>query len=140
MAGSDLEEFQLCAGDPLSALLADENVPRAVLDRLRADGWSVAAIAELAQGDSDAQVMARADYDSRVLITQDRDFGELAIARGLPVRGVVLLELERLSLSSQAERASVVLSERRNALIGFFTVVEPARVRRRPLDRATKPA
>jgi predicted nuclease of predicted toxin-antitoxin system len=133
MAGSDEREVRCGV-----ALLADENVPRPVLARIRSDGWSITAIAEFSPGDTDEQVIVRADQNDWVLVTHDRDFGELAIARQHHVRGVVLLELERLSLASQAERTSAVLAEHRSDLVGFFTVIEPARIRRRPLRSGTE--
>lgn len=115
------------------ALVADENVPRPVLDRLRADGWDVDAITDLAPGSPDEQVLARANLERKVLLTQDRDFGELAFSSKLPVAGIVLFELERLSLASQADRLSTVLVAERDGLDGCFLVVEPARVRHRAL-------
>lgn len=132
MGGSDTEQRGVL-GTARGTLLADEDVPRPVLERLRTDGWSVTAIAEHAPGDTDEQIIVRADHQGWVVVTHDRDFGELTVARGLPVKGVVLLKLERLSLASQAERASVVMAEHVDILVGFFTVIEPGRVRRRRL-------
>jgi len=114
-------------------LVADENVPRAVVDRLRADGHAVVAISEIDAGIPDIQVMATSDARAFVLITHDRDFGELAIGRGLPITGVILLETERLSLSAQADRVSTCLERPDTDWIGHFTVIEPARIRRRVL-------
>ena len=93
-------------------LLADENLPRTVIKRLRQDGWDVLAMSDIAPGDGDDRVIGRAHSAGLILITQDRDFGELAIARALPVVGVVLVELERLSLPLQAERLSECLKRR----------------------------
>jgi predicted nuclease of predicted toxin-antitoxin system len=114
-------------------LLVDENVPTAVLRRLRQDGWSVIAMSEIAPGEDDMLVAARAKNAGLVLLTADRDFGELTFHRGLPLVGVVLLQLERLSLHAQVERVATFLSAERANLAGSFTVLEPASVRRRGL-------
>jgi predicted nuclease of predicted toxin-antitoxin system len=114
-------------------LFADENVPSPMLRRLRQDGWSVIAMSEIAPGEDDVLVAARANTAGLVLLTADRDFGELTFHRGLPVVGVVLLQLERLSLSAQVERVSTFLAAERANLAGSFTVLEPASVRRRVL-------
>ena len=71
--------------------LADENVSRLVADRLRDDGHDVAWIAEVSRGAADGVVLTKAEADSRILITEDRDFGELVIRQNLPVLGVLLL-------------------------------------------------
>ena len=78
------------------AFLADENIPRPIIERLRRDGFTVHAIAEKCAGADDADVLAAANEDGLILITQDQDFGELAILRQVPVLGVVLLEVARL--------------------------------------------
>jgi predicted nuclease of predicted toxin-antitoxin system len=114
-------------------LLADENVPKPVIERLRAVGFNVRAISEGAAGASDTDVLATAQQ--LILITQDQDFGELAILRALPVSGVVLLEIERLPLSAQAERVAQVVTAESERLAGNFTVIEPARVRVRSLPQ-----
>jgi predicted nuclease of predicted toxin-antitoxin system len=114
-------------------LVADENVPRAVVDRLRTDGHAIVAISEIAAGMSDTAVMAASNARAFVLVTHDRDFGELAIARGLPFVGVVLLETERLSPSAQVERVSACLASAATVWTGHFTVIEPARIRQRVL-------
>ena len=114
-------------------LVADENVPRPVVQRLRADGFTVLSIAEVSSGVADEKVLQVSHERSCVLVTYDRDFGELAIRDGLPVSGVILLELERLSLTGQVERVSRCLCAGEIEWIGHFSVVEPSRVRRRPL-------
>ena len=86
--------------------LADENVPRPIIERLRSDGFTVHTIAEKSPGISDSHVLAVANEGGLILITQDQDFGELAIARQAPVTGVALLELARLPLNAQVECAA----------------------------------
>ena len=114
-------------------LVADENVPRPVIERLRLDGFAIVSIAEVDPGRADVAVMHEAEDRAFVLMTHDRDFGELAIRQGLPVNGVILLEVERLSLPAQVERVSLCLASPETDWIGNFSVIEPARVRRRAI-------
>lgn len=114
-------------------LVADENVPRAIVERLRRDGHSVVSIAEISAGTSDLAVMAASNARQFVLVTHDRDFGELAVARALPIEGVILLETERLSLAGQTDRISRCLAEPDRQWSGHFSVVEPSRIRQRLL-------
>jgi predicted nuclease of predicted toxin-antitoxin system len=115
--------------------LADENVSRLVIQRLRAGGFDVASIMEETSGVSDTAVLEIAGSGARILITEDRDFGELVIRQKLAVRGVVLLELDRLSNLGEADRVSEIVQAYLNKLEGNLVVVEPSRVRIRPLRK-----
>lgn len=59
--------------------LADENVSRLVIERLRDDGHDVISVAEMKPGAPDDDILNTADADGRILITEDRDFGEMVI-------------------------------------------------------------
>lgn len=63
--------------------VADESCAKPVVLALREAGHDVLSIAEVAPGATDQQVLERALNEKRVLITEDRDFGELVYARGL---------------------------------------------------------
>lgn len=115
--------------------LADENISHCVLERLRAAGFDVAAIGVTNAGASDGDVLAMAKREGRILITEDRDFGELVVRQRLEVQGVVLLELDRLSNVAEAERVVSVVSTNLGKLSGNLLVIEPGRARIRPLPR-----
>ena len=70
-----------------------------------------------------------------MLITEDRDFGELIVRQRLGVCGIVLLELDRLSNIAEADRVASVVSANVDKLPGNLLVIEPAGVRLRPLSR-----
>ena len=95
-------------------------------------------MSDVGPGEDDKLVIARAQAAGMILVTQDRDFGELAIAAAIPMAGVVLVELERLSLAMQIERLSTILTAERANLVGYFLVVEPSRVRRRHLPASER--
>src|SRR5258708_39167215 len=90
--------------------LADENVSRFVVEQLRAAGFDVTAIGATSSGVSDAAVLATAKREGRILITEDRDFGELVVRQRLGVRGIVLLELDRLSNVAEADLVAATVS------------------------------
>ena len=115
--------------------LADENVSRLVVERLCAEGFDVVSIGATRPGASDREVLAAAVKDQRILITEDRDFGELVVRQRLEVCGVVLLELDRLSNAEEADIVTAIVSTHATKLTGNLLVVEPGRVRIRPLSR-----
>lgn len=115
--------------------LADENVSRHVIERLRREGHDVASIAETRPGASDDDVLSTTGADARILITEDRDFGEMVIRQHYKVRGVMLLELDRLTNAMEADAVAEVVGAHAERLAGNLVVVEPGRIRIRPLPR-----
>ena len=115
--------------------LADENVSRLVIARLRADGLDVVSVSETRPGVPDGDVLETANAEDCILITEDRDFGELVVRQNLAVRGMILLELDRLSNAAEAEAAGEAISTHADKLSGNLLVIEPGRIRIRPLRR-----
>lgn len=75
-------------------ILADENFPAPSIRTLRTEGHDVLAVADVMPGATDLEILARATIENRVLVTFDRDFGELAIRLGVAApAGVVLLRI-----------------------------------------------
>jgi predicted nuclease of predicted toxin-antitoxin system len=123
------------AAQPL--FIADECVSRRIVERLRAEGFDVKWIGDDRRGISDTEVLKAAAAEGRILITEDRDFGELVIRQRLAVRGLILTELDRLAPTAEAERISAVVTAHADRLVGNLIVIEPMRVRIRPLSGTT---
>ena len=113
--------------------LADENVSRTVIERLRAAGFDVAAVAEAHSGATDTAVLAMAKGENRILITEDRDFGEMVIRQRLGVCGIILLALDRFSNARKADRVADIGSKNPDIFTANLVVIEPARIRVRSL-------
>ena len=105
-------------------ILADENIVAAVVARLRADGWDVVWIAEVSPSLDDVDVLTLAFRDRRVLVTDDKDFGELVVREGRPHRGVLLLRLGGMAVADRADLVSRLFASSASALVDAFTVVE----------------
>lgn len=105
-------------------ILADENIARAVVERLREDGIDVAWIAEAAPAAVDFDVLRIAFREGRVLLTDDKDFGELVIREGRPHRGVVLARLAGLPMAERCEILSGLFQTLGSRLVDAFTVVD----------------
>lgn len=114
-------------------LCANENLPEDCIVRLRADGHDVLWIRETAPGSSDTTVLARAHTENRLLITFDKDFGELVFKSGAKAsHGVVLFRIPQPSAAVVAEKVANTLRSR-DDWTGHFSVVEEFAVRMRPL-------
>src|ERR1700720_1842954 len=61
--------------------LADENVPFGVVEELIAVGHDAEWVGKLAPGVPDGEVLRHAAMDGRILLTFDKDYGDLAHRR-----------------------------------------------------------
>jgi predicted nuclease of predicted toxin-antitoxin system len=111
----------------------DECVARSIIERLRADGFDVVAVIDVSPSEEDDQVLARAYEDGRVLITADKDFGDLVIRLGQATRGVINVALGDLAAATRAEIVAARLQELGDRVVGSLVTIEPSRVRLRPL-------
>jgi predicted nuclease of predicted toxin-antitoxin system len=112
-------------------LVADENIDRQIVERLRYDGHTVEWIAEFLPSASDEEVLRRAADGNAVLVTEDKDFGELVYRRRMAHTGVLLVRLEGLGNMAKAEIVSQAVRDNEPDLPGAFAVVSPDFVRLR---------
>jgi len=113
--------------------LADENFPGDAVTALRGEGHDVVWIRTAASGASDDEVLHRAEVEERVLLTFDKDFGELTYHRRLPAScGVVLLRLPMHDPAASVRRLTEVLGSRTD-WAGHFWVIDEQRIRMRSL-------
>ena len=114
-------------------ILANENFPGEAVAGLRNRGHDIVWVRTECPGISDQDVLARAQAEGRLLVTFDKDFGELAFRYGLPSTcGIVLFRIAAPS-PSRVKRVAVMALESRDDWQGHFSVVEDARVRMTPL-------
>jgi predicted nuclease of predicted toxin-antitoxin system len=114
-------------------ILADEGVDSPIVDRLRQDGHIVLYIAEMAPGISDEEVLRKANEKLSLLVTTDKDFGEMVFQQNLlSSGGVVLIRLAGLSLERKVEVLSRVFRNHGAEFPHAFSVISPGRVRIRP--------
>ena len=113
--------------------LANENLPGAAVAALEAAGHDVVWVRTAAPGMTDPDVLAWAAREQRILLTFDKDFGELARGSALPhACGVVLLRMPIPGPGNVGQRlADLILA--RDDWAGYFSVIEPGRVRMRLL-------
>ena len=109
--------------------LADESCDHAVVRALRAAGFDVLAVADVTPRATDEAVIELAARDGRVLLTEDKDFGQLVYADARPSAGVILVRFPAGARSSLADGVLQLVLRRGDSLAGGFAVVQPGRVR-----------
>ena len=114
-------------------ILADENIPGTAVRRLREAHHNVCWIRESFPGITDAEIMNLAVEEQRIIVTFDKDFGELAVtAQGQNPPGIILLRISQHSPEEVAESLVRVLGGRRD-WSGHLAVIDDTHIRMRPL-------
>lgn len=116
-------------------LLVDECLPRVLVDELRGRGHDVVWVRDTGQGESDETVLAWANSEGRIVISEDRDFGDLTMQRGVAAVDIVRVRMSGFpnSAAQIAVDVASVIERLEPGLVGHLTVIEPARVRQRAL-------
>jgi predicted nuclease of predicted toxin-antitoxin system len=113
--------------------LADENMPLEAIMAPRTSGHEVVSVRLEAPGMCDSDVLLWAEREERVLLTFDKDFGELAWRAKLPAAcGIVLFRMPIPSPSAVGAVLAARIAERSD-WADHFSVIEPERVRMREL-------
>ena len=110
-------------------VLANESVDGPIVERLRREGHRVQYVAEMEPGLSDDAVLELANRDGSLLLTADKDFGELVFRQRRLMPGVVLIRLAGLSPTDKARIVAPVFALRGAELPQAFTVITPKMVR-----------
>ena len=109
--------------------LADESCDFAAVRALRADGYDVVAVSEIAGGAPDDAVLELARTSGRILLTEDKDFGQLVYADRLATGGVILIRFPARARGSLGPTVVEAVRDLGPRLIGQFVVVRPGRAR-----------
>ena len=109
--------------------LVDENIGPSVALWLANLDHNVASVHPEARGLSDGEIIQRSYEEDRILITCDKDFGDLAFRERRPHRGVVLLRLDNYRPETIIRVLRVLLDEYSDRLYGRFVVVTGDRTR-----------
>jgi predicted nuclease of predicted toxin-antitoxin system len=105
--------------------LLDESADQRLIAFLTERGHDATAVAlHYPNALPDRQVLALARRERRVLITNDRDFGELIFRERLRHHGVLLFRLRSTNLAVKEARLDFVFRQYRDRLSEFLTVTE----------------
>lgn len=116
-------------------LLVNENIPPASVGLMREAGHDVVAVSERSPGIPDDEVMRLARDEARIIITCDRDYGELVYRRRLPApAGVLYLRFLPASPREPADYLARLIADG-ITLEGKFTTGDREQIRQRPLAR-----
>ncbi|MEN3000276.1 MAG: DUF5615 family PIN-like protein [Armatimonadota bacterium] len=113
--------------------LADESVERQIVDSLREAGYEVDFVAERGAGLSDEEVLEWSEREGRVLLTADKDFGELVVRQERISTGVILIRLAGVPNNQKAQFVVQTVNQYGSQIRGHLVVIRRGRIRLRKL-------
>src|SRR4051812_48839992 len=117
----------------MAKFLANENMPGAAIEAARLAGLDITWVREISPGISDEEVLALSQAEGRVLLTFDKDFGELAFERGKTATLGVILLRPQLRSPEHVAQFTVTLLEQPIDWTNNFAVAQEGRLRIVPL-------
>jgi predicted nuclease of predicted toxin-antitoxin system len=115
--------------------IADENFPGNIKPYLEKDGHDVYWVRLGSPGAKDTEVLSRAQIEDRILLTFDKDFGELAFRTGLPASsGIILFRMPTSSPEQLRDRVVSIL-RMKIEWANHFTVIGEDRIRQTPIRK-----
>lgn len=109
--------------------LADESCDFAVVRALRGAGHDVLAVAEITPSADDEDVLQSAAEQDRILITEDKDFGQLVFANKKAFAGVLLIRFPSSARSGLPCAVLEFVDRRGSRMREHFAVLKPGRAR-----------
>lgn len=114
--------------------LANVNVPLATIQKLQNEGFDVVSVGADFPSIKDEAVILFASTERRIIITFDRDYGELIFKRNLNAPlGVIYFRIQNFQPEEPAEILLNLLSSQDIEFAGFFTVISEKNIRQRRL-------
>jgi predicted nuclease of predicted toxin-antitoxin system len=110
-------------------IVADENVDRLVIERLRSNGHEVLSIAQEFRSSPDTEVLSISNNERALLLTEDKDFGELVFHKKRSHFGVLLVRLEGVSRPQRIQMVCDIVLHRGKELVNSFSVLTPSSIR-----------
>lgn len=112
-------------------LLVDENVSRTIVEVLKNCGYDLLWIREYCRGMADEEIVRLSMSEDRVILTFDKDFGELIYRVRMQPPGVILARISNNQICTKS--LLNLLKKHGDKLRGYFTVLREHRIRRRRL-------
>lgn len=109
--------------------LADENCDFAIVRALRAAGYDVQTVKERCEGAEDQAIIDLAAKENLILLTEDKDFGQLVFAGTQSKAGVIYLRFPSKTRSLLAENVVELVKNHGKKLQNHFVVMQPGRIR-----------
>lgn len=113
--------------------LVDESSGKKLSNFLKTNNFDSIFAGDLFSGSEDSEVLAFAEKEERILITNDKDFGELIFRLGKPSSGVIFLRLKKDLPQTKQDYTLKIIRELKLTLKNSFVIVTEDKIRIRSL-------
>jgi predicted nuclease of predicted toxin-antitoxin system len=114
-------------------ILADENLDHSIIETIRDIGVEVYSIYELNRGFKDESIIELSRNPPRIILTEDKDFGEWVFAHHVTNISVLFIRYDFKDTELIKKAIVKLLSERKEELIGNFTTLTIHKIRIRKI-------
>lgn len=109
--------------------LVDVGVGKKVEEWLQNNGHDTRSVRDIDPRTKDSEILRIAVAEGRMVITMDKDFGELVYNSGRAHSGVMILRLEDANGDEKAKVVAKIVSEHLHRIEGKFCIYQDARLR-----------
>ena len=114
--------------------IADVNIEKPIVDYLLENGYNVKWVADYDCKMNDEELLKIANTEKRIIITNDKDFGELIFLQKKVSIGVILLRVKGQISQEKVKLIGKLLRDYSNKLLNHFVVITKKRIRFVPLE------
>ena len=109
--------------------IADESIDKQIVDCLRKNGYTLLYVAEMEPGITDEVILRLANQRKAILLTADKDFGELVFRLNWIHCGIILVRLAGITPDKKAEIVLEAIKKHQDEFLSAFAVISPGIVR-----------
>lgn len=109
--------------------LIDESIEYRIVTFLRNIGYNTLSVVESFPSLDDKTILSIAYNENRIIITNDKDFGELIYKLQLPHKGIILFRLFEENYQSKEDKLQLILKKFKSKLQNTFTIVSKNKIR-----------
>lgn len=114
-------------------LLADVNIEKSVVDELKRMGYDIVWVADVDRHLDDMSILKIARQGTRIILTNDKDFGEIVFRQKLIPTGIVLFRIKGQDVKEKVKLLKKLLASHNDKIINHFVVVAKERFRFIPI-------
>ena len=114
-------------------IIVDENIHGAILLSLQENGFEVFSIINECSGIDDFEIILKAQGENRIILTEDKDFGEWVFAHHIKNISVVFLRYHHKETDEMKNIVVDLFSKNKNQLYNKFTTVTTKKIRSREI-------
>ena len=114
-------------------IIADENIDHQIIQSLRKLGIEIFSIYENERGKTDIDIVKSSRVPPRIILTEDKDFGEMVFQNGIRNISVVFIRYTFFETREMIEILKNLFLRSHNELFGKFTTVTTQKIRSRKI-------